>query len=306
MRSNTLAIWITTAAAIFGTAACTLASPTYISSTEAPLDADGGASSSPASPKGAGTATGGAAPSCAKDDYTKPDLSTLTACGDGKGHCFARDKADMAQLLVACPDASQVCVPDNVLAGSGGPTKACASIAGAGGCVTATLYPDIMKQGGSALSKDVCDEGQLCVPCVNPIDQQKSGFCEPLGVHANACATGAAPTTTDGGAAPSLPGCCTKNGKSNGVCIAENTKTEDAPRDSCAAGNKCVPAAVALGNPVVCRAGAILGTGVCIDTCFNDYLDSVGSIVLDQDKCGSTELCVPCSALQGQGIAACP
>ena len=313
ISSERCAIWIAGALVVFGTAsACTLASPTYITATDAVTDPDaGGASSSSSSSSSSGATP---APTCGTDDYIKADLTTLTACGDGKGHCFDKTKVQMASELAACPDASQVCVPDEILEANGQPLKTCTSIIGVGACVAGTLIPQLVAQGGDkALKQDVCDPGLLCVPCTDPGTGMATPFCSPIGVHKNACAAGAGATDagTDGSTTAALPGCCTTNGKSNGICLAETAVPKDqkdsVPKDSCTTGNLCVPAAFVQNKPVACKAGNILGAGVCMDTCFSEYMSIAGGIgILDRDKCGDTELCVPCQAVSGQGISVCP
>jgi hypothetical protein len=183
-------IWIALAAAA-ATAGCTLDSPTYITSQDSPITDDAGAGSKGAAASGssasASTAAGGTA-TCSTTDFVKPDLATLTACGDGKGHCFTKDKVSLASMLTDCPNAAEVCVPDEILQAGGQPLKTCTSIIGAGGCVTASLIPEIIKQGGSALKPDVCSATQLCVPCTDPTHGgAPTPFCQPIGVHQNAC-----------------------------------------------------------------------------------------------------------------------
>lgn len=306
---KTTRLLLITFAATLGVTACTLGSPTYVGVESEPTDGDAGAeaASKPASSgsSSSGGATGG---TCGTDDFVKPDLAKLTACGDGKGHCFDKKKVSLADVLVPCADATQVCVPDEVLKAGGEKLKTCKSIIGAGACLTSALIPEIEKQGGSALGQDVCDAGQKCLPCTDPRNgNAPTGFCEAIGVHEKECSAGGA-AAGDGGAKTTAPGCCTTNGKSNGMCLPE-TAIPEAQRDktkadSCAAGNKCVPAAFVEGKPVKCA--ALFEDGVCMDKCFDDMLKTAGSIgVLSSKGCGSTELCVPCSFLKGQGAPGC-
>lgn len=300
-------IWIVAIAiaAAAGTAACTIGSDTYISSTQdTAVTADAGPRAAPS----AGGATGdGGSLTCSSSDFVKADLATLTACGDGKGHCFAKTKIAIASLLTACPDAAQVCVPDEILVAGGQPLKSCTSIIGPGGCVTATLIPQIIQQGGSALKPDICSPTQLCVPCNDPrTPGATTPFCQPIGVHEKECSAGAG--ASDGGTAAAATPCCTTNGKSNGVCIAETAVPEaqrsKTKQDVCAAANKCVPAAFVAGTPVKC--GGLLGDGVCMDKCFNDMMSLAGDIgLLGSKGCGTTEVCVPCSFVSGQGVPGC-
>ena len=316
MTSYRPMIWIgfTLAAATLGIAGCTLDSPTYITSTDSPItEDDAGASASKGAGAGASAAptAADATATCSTTDFVKPDLATLTACGDGKGHCFAKDKMSIASMLTACPNAAEVCVPDEILEAGGQPLKTCSSIIGPGGCVTASLIPQIAAQGGGALKPDVCSATQLCVPCTDPTHgNAPTPFCQPIGVHQNACSAAQAGAGGDGGAAaaPSQP-CCTTNGKSNGVCIAE-TAVPEAQRsqtkaDVCSAGNKCVPAAFVAGKPVTCS-GGLLGAGVCMDKCFNEMMKLASGIgILSSEGCGTTEVCVPCGLVSGQGVPGC-
>lgn len=301
-------IWITAAAVTMASAACTLASPTYITAQDSVDTSEGGAPSSTATP---GAPSGGdAGPvTCSTSDFVKPDLATLTACGDGKGHCFAKDKISLAGQLVACADASMVCVPDEILLANGQPLKSCTSIIGKGGCVTATLIPQIISEGGGALKPDVCSPTQLCVPCNNPRENgAPTPFCQPIGAHSTACAAGTPAPGTDGGGGAALPACCTTNGVSNGVCLQETAVPADlrdqTKKDTCADGNKCLPAAQVTGKPVTCQ--ALLGAGVCMDKCFNDMMKFGGDIgVLGRTTCGATEVCVPCG-FSPTKIPGCP
>ena len=310
MATQVHVIWIVAITAAVGTAACTLASPTYISSSEAAVTDDGGAAAASSSGSATGTPSGdGGTATCSADDFVKPDLATLKPCGENKGHCYAKDKISYASALVPCADAAQVCVPDEILLANGQPLKTCTSVAGVGGCVTGTLFPELIKQGGAFLKPDVCGASMLCVPCKDPSHgMAPTGFCEPNGPHKNACGTAAA-GAADGGAATTSAPCCTTNGKSNGVCLPEvavpEAQRKYTKQDVCPSANKCVPAALVAGAPVTCS-GGLFGPGVCMDKCFNDMMSIAGGIgILSKDKCGSTELCIPCGLVSGQGVPGC-
>ena len=276
--------------------ACTLASPTYITA-ETATDPDGGAATSTSNDTSKPASTSAGTATCGTSDFVKPDVSTLTACGNGKGHCFDKTKTDLASLFTACPDASQVCVPDEVLEADGGKLKSCTSVIGAGGCVNAGLIPSIAANGGGALKQDVCDAGQTCVPCTDPTHgNAPTPFCLATGVHQNACST----ATSAADAGPPAAACCTTGGKSSGVCIADSAIPADQQSSTsqleCSSGNKCVPAAFVSNTPVHCKAGNVLGKGVCLDKCFSGTLDTVSSVgLLDRDVCGATEVCIPCA-----------
>lgn len=297
--------------------ACSLASPTYITSDSTPVDESDSTSTKPSSTtstSGATTAPTPANGACKTDDYDKPAVASLTACGKGQGHCFDKTKTDHAELFVqdSCADAAQICVPDNILAAGGDKLKSCtvSILSAPGGCVNTDLVPSIGAAGGGALTPDGCDAAQKCVPCNNPGgDKAATGFCNPIGVHKNACTSGSGTTTPP--PAPAAP-CCTTNGKSNGICIDASqvppANKDDVKQLDCASGSMCVPAALAGGAPVKCDAG-FLGKGVCMDKCFNDMMSMAGGIgILSSDGCGSnTELCIPCSmaSMGGTKVPGC-
>jgi hypothetical protein len=285
--------------------ACTFASPTHVALERASEEEvkDGQPASASVSPAGV-TCTG---------TFVKPDVSTLTPCGDGRGHCYDKTKVPAPDGFIACPTADQVCVPDEVLAAAGSPLKSCTSIVGPGGCSTMSLLnlpPELKSQVGM-LKQDVCSTGQLCAPCINPMDNSKTGACEPVGVFDKPC-TGAAAAGRGGGTAgaPATPqeACCTTNGKSNGICIAETAIPEaqrgDTVSDTCKGGAKCVPAAFVSGAPVTCKGGPFDDPGVCMDKCFSGMMALAGPL-LANDACGATEICVPCFLGKSKGLPGC-
>ncbi len=265
---------------------------------------------------GAGSSSSGGNPpppttTCATDDYVKADLSTLTACGNGKGHCYDKTKVDLAGGLSPCMDASQVCVPDDILESNGAKPKSCTSIVGAGGCVTSGFFPALDMQGAGFLKQDVCDSGQLCVPCTDPTHgNAPTPFCSPIGVHKNACGGPNPPPPGDAGPPAMLPACCDHAGaKSHGVCLPDSAipaaQQSSTSQQECAAGNKCVPAALVDNKPVACDAG-FLGTGICMDGCFDQMLSFAGDLgLLDGKGCDQNELCIPCSFVKGKGVPGC-
>ena len=226
-------------------------------------------------------------------NFAKPDLAALEPCGDGKGHCYDAAHTPSADKLVACPDATKVCVPDEILEAGGGKLKSCTSIIGPGGCVTATLIPEIIKQGGSALKPDVCAATQLCVPCIDPTHgNAPTPFCQAIGVNEGTCSHGA------GTRAPS---CC----HSAGICMTRDGVPEDSrddlSRDTCPVNNLCAPAAMVSGDPRKCSLFGL--SGVCLDVCFAKMLSTTTQVT--RSGCGPTELCMPCLIGKGQGMPGC-
>lgn len=296
---------------------CSLASPTYItSSQESAVDEADGGGSSASSASGTGAA-GGKPVVCNGTDFAKVDLAKLTACGPGNkgGHCYPRGKSPMADKLVKCAGAADdVCVPDEILLAAGAKLKSCTSpLPGGGGCVSTGFLPEMDERGKGALKQDVCNAGQVCAPCTDPTaGGAATPFCLPIGVHDAACdgASGGASAGADAGPPPAaLVGCCATGGVSNGVCLQESSippadRSQTIP-DTCATGNVCVPRAMVEGKPVTCS--SILGAGVCMDKCFNEMMSLAGGIgILSKANCGATELCIPCSLAQSSGGSKVP
>jgi hypothetical protein len=295
---------------LYAASACTLASPTHID-VEPSADTgddDGGTSSTSPKSTAPNTAAGGA--SC---PLAKVDPSKLTACGNGHGHCYDKTKTPAPDTFHPCPDASQVCIEDTILQAGGAKLKTCTSLIGGpngGACMDMDLVvvPAQFQSQISLLKKDVCDDGQVCVPCADPTSGQTNPACTGIGVYDKVC-TGGAPAAAggDAGAASATAGgaaCCTTNGKSNGTCLPASAVSAvasgvDLPTDSCTQGNVCAPAAFVTGKPVTCQ-GLLGRPGICLDKCFNDML-SLGGILLGNDGCGETELCLPCFLASGLG-----
>jgi hypothetical protein len=304
--------------------ACTLASPTTIKMEPSGDDDDDSSGKKDQAITAAppGGAAAGAAGSCTGGKFAKPDVSKLTACGTGgKAHCYDKTKipAEAVQGFNPCPNAAEVCIPDEILTAGGGALKSCTSIIGKGACVQVSQLniPAEFKSQLSALKPDVCDSGMLCTPCTNPLQNNAPNpLCNAsVGVFDSACSGGAAApagaATTP--AAPAAPQeqCCKSGGKANGICMSAAAVPEankgDAPQDTCSSGNVCIPAFVAdPKGPTRCTAGpfGLGGPGVCMDQCFNSMLNIAG-VIFGNDGCGQTETCVPCAIGKDKGLPGC-
>lgn len=295
-------------AVMFTLSACTLASPTYVTTNPASEDDDEEKESKTKSDTNAGTTPPGAGACTAP--LAKVDVNKLTACEGGKGHCYPKAKVPaIGAMLIPCANAAEVCVPDEVLAAGGDKLKTCKSVLGAGACFTSALMPEIAKNGGSALTKDVCDADQQCMPCTDPRNNNApTPFCQAIGVSEQECAATAGGTQAPAPGAPQQT-CCTQEGVTSGVCIAETAVPEkqrgDTKQDTCPAANKCVPRMFVSGKPIKCNSG-IMGTGVCMAKCFNDMMGFAGDIgLMSTAGCGRTEVCVPCMFGKDQGMPGC-
>lgn len=284
-----------------GLGACTFASPTHSTYNEAPaedsLTSDGtsGASAGGATPSNAAPA------GCDAAKLVAVDVAGLTACGEGKGHCYDKAKVPwIAGELAACTG-NDVCVPDSMLRAGGATPKSCASVLGAGGC--ASLLISSLAKNASSLGQDVCDAGEVCAPCVDPTHgNAPTPFCSAYGVYDTACVSGTAAgggTSSSGGAGSGPSACCNQpDGSSKGQCLVTSAipadQQEDVSQQECSGGNSCVPIAFVSNAPVKCEVA--LMDGVCLDQCFSSYLEYVDGM-LSVEECGATEACVPCAFL---------
>ncbi len=223
--------------------------------------------------------------------FGKPDVSTLKACGNGKGHCYDGAKTSLANLP-ACEGGTDSCIPDKVLAANGGKLTSCKFfVGGKPGVCMSTMIKDIEAH-QDELQKDVCADDERCAPCIDPRDGSDTHICDATGVYEEAC---------KGGPGTQLPSCC----HHQGVCISPEAAPAD-QRDSmlpdiCPRSKVCAPASLVDGKPKYCN---VFGDpGVCLDVCFAKMLGPAQKII--RDKCGPTEVCLPCLIGAGQGVPGC-
>lgn len=225
--------------------------------------------------------------------FVKPDLASLPACGaeqGAPGRCFDGAKTSLVGLP-ACSGAD-VCVPEKVLQANGEKLKACKFfIDDKPGVCLSVLVSDVAAH-KNELQKDVCDENERCVPCINPISNEDTHICDPMGVHEQACA---------GGAGAEVEPCC----HGAGVCMNEDAAPPDQrgqlSREACPAKKVCAPAVLVDGTPVKCEVASF--SGVCIDVCFASMLKGAGNVL--RAGCGPTEVCLPCAVGKSQGVPGC-
>jgi hypothetical protein len=226
--------------------------------------------------------------------FTGVDLSTAKACGDGRGHCWDGTRVLVTDLPTTGCDGGQVCVPDAILSARGAPLRACTFFVGGKPGVCMSRLVQAVETNAGVLQKDVCDESERCVPCVDPRDGSDTHACDPTGVHTEACVGGA------NQAAERL--CC----HGAGACMREDGVPEDQrgslPRETCGGGQVCAPRSLSSGRPIKCNTLGI-ADGVCLDICFAATLRSVQK--LTRSGCGVTEVCIPCLVGKGQGMPGC-
>ena len=247
----------------------------------------------------------------------------LTACGDGKGHCYDKTKTPKAVTLTEC-NATQWCVPDAVFSAGGNPLAACESPYGAGVCGS-TLIEEVADR-AQDLSPDGCTNGDYCVPCLDPNTQQPTNACGPIGLYADECPAGSVADDAGPGALQNvppvdagpvqLPACCEYpdygfGAYSGGTCVpssqlSDAQQSAGIPQLTCATNFSCAP------NELY-AAGAGGGTfhgcywegdwfsdgnGVCVDRCFltPQQLYDLDDNGIESGDCGPTQACVPCES----------
>ncbi len=87
--------------------------------------------------------------------FAKPELASLTACGDGQGHCYSGMKTPLPQLPACTRGSGDTCIPDKVLQANGGKLKACTFLNGKPGACMSLLVKEIADHKGQ-LQPDVC------------------------------------------------------------------------------------------------------------------------------------------------------
>src|SRR5438067_10046862 len=133
-----------------------------------------------------------------------PKAKGLTACcDDGPAHCVPDDQVlpALASNLTACADGKSVCMPDPIIRAGGGfkPAACTSSVGNAAGVCLSKCIPLVSGNSQSALlGQDGCGDGELCVPCLNPVSKASTGACE---INEKLCSNGDGGTVAgdDGG-----------------------------------------------------------------------------------------------------------
>ena len=247
--------------------------------------------------------------------YTGPPLldpSNIPACDCAGTRCMPTGRVPAAQRtrLAACEGG--FCVPEPYIrAANNYVPRRCTAFGGlVGGCVSRCV-PGVAAQ-ADVLTRDVCDDGELCAPCYDPEDgNQPTGACD---VPPN-CGDGGFPTQPPPLQCPHtgpdvinpsfLPACpCA------GTHCMPASRVPDAQRGmlSSCAGGFCVPDDFirAANNfvPPTCRPFGGMGEGRCLSRCVPMVASQAATLV--QSTCNPTQLCVPCfDPRTGASTSAC-
>jgi hypothetical protein len=117
-----------------------------------------------------------------KPGYEPASKSLPVCCDTGPAHCVPSSDVlpRLAGQLRAC-SATAVCMPDPIIRGGGRyVTPACTSSIGSSpGVCLSTCIPLVADNPQTALlGRDGCGEGELCIPCKNPLSGESTGACE--------------------------------------------------------------------------------------------------------------------------------
>ena len=223
--------------------------------------------------------------------FATPELSTLTPCGDGAGHCYDGSKTILAGLP-SCTGSGDTCIPDKVLKANGTKPKSCTFyFNGKPGACVSLLLKDIAAHKGDLHQED-CDADERCAPCISPLDGSDTHLCDPAGVYQDKC---------QGGAAAQQQTCCHGQGLCINADAAPSDQRDNMSPDVCRDSKLCAPTALVDGTPQHCTAFA--APGVCIDLCFAKMLGPAAPVI--RSGCGPTAVCLPCVIGSGQGVPGC-
>jgi len=251
------------------------------------------------------------------------DPSTLPACCQDLGgiaHCMDNVPAEFSQYTTACTGGGR-CVPDPFIETGGvyAPPP-CHSLSGAVGVCLSVCIPQIAAY-VSILPRDVCGEGEVCAPCVSPLDNMSTGACDIAGE----CVGGGGPDTPPPPPACDDPTTCeyeascppVVNPASLTACgndahcldaalVPMEVRDQLGPCTG-AAGKLCVPDVFLVSGgaftPATCRSLAD-AEGRCLSRVLPEV--KAQESFLPQSSCTTDQRCVPCyNPIDGVDTGAC-
>ena len=254
------------------------------------------------------------------------DPSTLgdSCCKMGPAHCVddAKVPGNLASSFDTCKSkagGAGHCLPDTIIKAGGDyvPTPCQVPVFKVDGVCLSKCIPLIYNNpNANLLNKATCTEGEVCVPCVSPLDSMPTGACS---LPAPGC-----PGPQDGGAA----GMGGKGGAGGGGQMCPYTgppildPTQFPACSPACGGAHCLPATLVPAaqasqlskckspdgmdgyctpDPFIASAGNAVGKtcksvagveGRCLSTCLPAISDQAS--LLPKDICGDNEKCAPC------------
>jgi outer membrane protein assembly factor BamB len=274
--------------------------------------------SSPATQSGPTEVETERAPSDAS--HSQPEMESEVACFDvnldelepccdtGPAHCVDVVLPERFASQVATCAAGGVCVPDPVLVAVGSyEPQTCASIGGVQGACMSTCLSEVAAN-AALLPQDVCSTGEVCVPCISPLDGLETGVCgtiscggeQDVNEDTRNDETESTQEASDDGAATSVevpPACCGGAGTCLGDAFVPD-RQESSLRSCRQEGHRdllCVPNEFleASWTPQTCVGEALIGDdydGVCLPKCLKLPFE----FTLDDSSCSTGFICAPC------------
>jgi hypothetical protein len=249
---------------------------------------------------------------CTSSPQPGYDPSSLPGCctGIGPAHCVPSSQVlpALAQQFMPCDDTS-VCLPDPIIRAGGSYVAASctSSVKSSAGVCLSQCIPRVANDPQAALlGQDGCGDGELCVPCVNPLSGVSTGACQinDLICGADLGAMDAGPTVCPYVGPPiidptTLPQCSPTCGGAHCLPATLVPPAQQTLLTACTAANNmpglCAPDPLIAtgGNFVPKSCTSVAGAeGRCLSSC----LPSVASMasLLPQDVCDTGEKCAPC------------
>lgn len=239
-----------------------------------------------------------------------------TCCDTGPARCVPSDRIPdgFASQLSECGEAG-LCVPESILEAEHAISpNSCASVGGSAGVCLSTCLPEVART-AALLPQDTCSMGEVCVPCVSPLDGLETGACGDI-----LCSSSESDSTVsdedelseevpDGNQEeqnmnemseelPHMPPSCCAGA---GTCLApeiipsgqsnslKNCRREGHRELMCVPNDFLDPSWI----PQPCVGGGLLGEyeGVCLSDC----LKLPFKFALDRSPCTDGYVCAPCT-----------
>jgi hypothetical protein len=243
--------------------------------------------------------------------YDPAGAGLASCCTTGPAHCVPSTEIipRLVNYLAPC-DQGATCMPDPIIRAGGQyrPPSCTSSVFNAPGACLSTCIPLVANNPQTVLLRqDSCGTGELCIPCVNPLDHTQTGACNLL---EQLCPTGDAGVAADAGVAcpytgppvidPStLPACSPTCGGAHCLPATLVPPAQQPLLKSCAAAGGapglCAPDKLIAtgGNFVPKTCTSVAGSeGRCLSTCLPDIAEKAA--FLRQDVCAPDERCAPC------------
>jgi hypothetical protein len=253
-----------------------------------------------------------------------------TCCDDGMGNdlgtCVPSALVPSAEQALlgadSCSDMGFLCAPTPLANGAYQP-ESCDSWLGAEGRCLPACLPDVAAQ-ADRLKRATCGQGELCVPCFEPLEGAETGACEidgdapvdPAVRFPTCCPTAGTPRGTcvprqaAGAQADSLPvlNCETQTGDADSYVCAPDERIADPDFEFPSCTTTC---GADPGTCFLAVLGGVTGQpGACVPSCIlSERTTTLGSAatLYGQSTCATGEDCAPCEDPQtGVATGLCP